>query len=90
MDAFINETMLPPMRARSTIPTSARLRCGAKALSDASAIPMEPKLANPMEKTAPVSQKGDQGSRTRQCIGQNDLGTILEQRNEKLGIDPYN
>ena len=72
--------MLPPMRARSAMPTNARLRSGANALSVANAMPIEPKLANPIERIPAISQKRNNRRLTTQCIGQDDLGAILEQR----------
>lgn len=47
MDAVINETKFPPMRARGAIFVSAGLRDGAKTPIVAKATPIEPKFAKP-------------------------------------------
>ena len=47
IDAVINDTMLPPIKARGAILVNARLRVGANTPNVANATPMEPKLAKP-------------------------------------------
>lgn len=51
MDAVINETILPAIKALGAMLVNIRFRVGAKTPSVANAIPMEPKLANPIMKT---------------------------------------
>lgn len=48
IDAVINDTILPPINARGAILIKARFRVGANTPSVANAIPIEPKLANPI------------------------------------------
>jgi len=48
IDAVINETILAAIKARSAIFVKVRFRVGAKTPSVANEIPIEPKLANPV------------------------------------------
>ncbi len=44
----MRETILPPINARGAISTNVRFRVGANTPSVAKEIPIEPKLANPI------------------------------------------
>jgi len=49
IDAVINETILAAIKARGAILTKVRFRVGAKTPMVANAIPIEPKLAKPIQ-----------------------------------------